>query len=702
MAESFRAGHANRLIAETSPYLLQHAHNPVDWHPWGPEALERARVDDKPILLSVGYSACHWCHVMAHESFEDPETAALMNESFVNIKVDREERPDIDAIYMEAVQAMAGNGGWPMTVFLTPQGKPFYGGTYFPPTPRYGMPAFSQVLAAVAEAWRERRHELEEAGERMADALNRSASVRSPDNVTLTPDVTEQAARKLALSHDSIEGGFGSAPKFPQPMNLDFLLQTYRRTGGPALLAVVTLTLDKMMHGGIYDHLGGGFHRYSTDDHWLVPHFEKMLYDNAQLARVYLHAWQLTANPEYCRVVEETLDYVLREMVSPEGGIRSTQDADSEGEEGKFFLWTPAQVTALLSPEDARLFMAYYGITERGNFREGGPGANILNVSRSADAVAVAEGITPEMLAVALRRGRAVLFTAREQRIHPGRDDKVLVEWNGLMIEALAEAGAALGREDYLSAARNAAAFILEHMHAPSNDDGARLYRTYKDGQAKLNAYLEDYAAIGLGLVALYQADFDLRWLQAALQMAGTILSQFHDSEGGAFFQTAHDHERLVTRRKDLVDSAVPSGNALTAELLLRLAALSGRRDYVPVATEVMFILAEAMRAQPAAFGRLLAALDLYVYPGREIAIVGEPTDARAQALLAEIRGRYLPDTVVALAPSEEAAERQAGVVPLLAGRGQVGARPTAFVCRNFVCNLPVTEPTQLAEQLEQ
>ncbi len=702
MTESAQPGQANRLIHETSPYLLQHAHNPVDWYPWGPEALARAQAEDKPILLSVGYSACHWCHVMAHESFEDPETAALMNDLFVNIKVDREERPDIDAIYMEAVQAMAGNGGWPMTVFLTPDGKPFYGGTYYPPTPRYGMPGFAQLVEAIAEAWRERRQELESAGERMADALARSAQVQPPEDATLVRTILEGAIRGMLRSHDRVEGGFGGAPKFPQPMNLDFLLQMYRRTGDPGVLDMVTLTLDKMMRGGIYDHLGGGFHRYSTDDHWLVPHFEKMLYDNAQLARVYLHAWQITGNPEYRRVVEETLDYVLREMVSPEGGIRSTQDADSEGEEGKFFLWTRAEITARLTPEDARLFMAYYGVTERGNFREGGPGANILNVAQPVSEVAAAANISEVELNAALRRGREALFAAREGRVHPGRDDKVLAEWNGLMIEALAEAGAVLGRADYVVAAEQAAAFVLERMRAASDDDLLRLHRTYKDGQAKLHAYLEDYAAVGLGLVALYQATFDVRWLEAALQMAATIRAQFHDPEGGAFFQTSNDHEALVARRKDLVDSAVPSGNSLTAELLLRLAVLAGRTEYVDEATEVMHLLAEAMGAQPGAFGRLLAALDLYLHPGREVVIIGEPADARTQALLAEIRARYLPDTVTALASSSEAAASLAETVPLLADRGQIGGLPTAYVCRNFACRLPVNEPAQLAAQLDE
>jgi uncharacterized protein YyaL (SSP411 family) len=602
---------------------------------------------------------------------------------------------------MNAVQILTGRGGWPMTVFLTPEGKPFYGGTYFPPTPRYGMPGFSQLLSAIAEAWRDRRQELESAGERMTDALNRSARIRPPDGVVLGPNILEQAIRGMLRSHDSVEGGFGGAPKFPQPMNLDFLLQMYRRTGDPAILNVVTLTLDKMMHGGIYDHLGGGFHRYSTDDHWLVPHFEKMLYDNAQLARVYLHAWQITGNPDYRRIVEETLDYVLREMVSPEGGIRSTQDADSEGEEGKFFLWTPAEIRALLPAETARMFISYYGVTDRGNFREGGPGANILNVVRSLDEVASAEGSTPKALASALARGREVLYTAREQRIHPGRDDKVLAEWNGLMIEALAEAGAVLDRADYVAAAERAAAFVLERMRAESDGDLLRLNRSYKDGQAKLHAYLEDYAAVGLGLIALYQATFDVRWLEGALQMAETIRVQFHDPEGGAFFQTGNDHEQLVTRRKDYVDSAVPSGNSLAAELLLRLAVLTGRNEVAGGATDVLRLMGEAMGAQPGAFGRLLAALDLNLHPGREIAIIGDPADPRTQALLIEIRRRYLPDTLTALAPSNAAAVALAEVMPLMAGRNQIGGLPTAYVCRNLACRLPVNEPAQLAEQLD-
>jgi uncharacterized protein YyaL (SSP411 family) len=707
-------GQPNRLIGETSPYLQQHAHNPVDWYPWGPEALARALTEDKPILLSVGYSACHWCHVMAHESFEDPGTAALMNELFVNIKVDREERPDIDAIYMEAVQAMTQHGGWPMTVFLTPQGKPFYGGTYFPPTPRYGMPSFPQLLTAIADAWRNRRRELESAGERMVDVLNRSSTL-GPTEAELTPDVLNRAWHGMLHGHDRTEGGFGGAPKFPQPMNLDFLLESYLRTGDQTTLRAVTLTLHKMAAGGIYDQLGGGFHRYSTDDHWLAPHFEKMLYDNAQLARTYLHAWQVTGDATFRRIVEETLDYVLREMTSPEGGFYSTQDADSEGREGKFFLWTPAEVTALLGPEDASLFCAYFDVTAHGNFHEGGSSANILHIPRELTAIAREVNVTPERLAQAVKRGRVILFAAREQRVHPGRDDKILAEWNGLMLHAFAEAGAALDRPDYIAAAERAAAFVLERMgewanhesanEQISNSDGRpssvvrRLYRTCKDGRAHLNAYLEDYAAVALGFIGLYEATFESRWLEAAISLTEVIVERFADGDAGGFFQTATDHEELIARRKDFVDSAVPSGNSLAAELLLRLGKLLDRSDDADRAAATIRLMADAMGQQPLAFGRMLGALDFALSPGQEIAIIGDPAAPDTRALLAEVWRRYLPNSVLACAaPTDEAA---LAAVPLLANRGQIDGAATAYVCQNYVCKLPVNEPSALATQLD-
>ncbi len=714
----------NRLIHETSPYLVQHAHNPVDWYPWGPEALARARAEDKPILLSVGYSACHWCHVMAHESFEDPTIAALMNELFINIKVDREERPDIDAIYMEAVQAMTQHGGWPMTVFLTPDGKPFFGGTYFPPEPRYGMPGFRQVLLAVADAWRNRRRELELAGERVAELLGRDATAGSSD-AELMPALLDQATQGLLQSCDRVEGGFGDAPKFPQPMNLDFLLQRYAHTGDRAALEAATFALRKMAGGGIYDQLGGGFHRYSTDSHWLVPHFEKMLYDNAQLARTYLHAWQITNDVMFRRIVEETLDYVLREMTAPEGGFYSTQDADSEGHEGRFFLWTPSEVKAILGEEDGRLFCAYYGLTEQGNFREGGAGANVLHVVGEPAAVAHALGIAAGRLAEAIARGRTRLLAGRERRVRPGRDEKILAEWNGLMIHAFAEAGAALGRADYSVAAERAARFVLEkmsetayqHIGASANEPGSvsplftphaappidrssmRLFRTWKDGQARLPAYLEDYAAMGMAALALYEATCHLNWLRTALVLAEDVIVRFGDETGGGFFQIASEHERLIVRRKEFVDNAVPSGNALAAELLLRLGRLLDRADFIARAAATLRPLADAMGQHPLAFGRLLAVLDLYLHPGYEIAIVGDPSADDTRRLMAEVRRRYLPTGVLACAAADDAAAQ--AFIPLLAGRASIGGQATAYVCRNYVCNLPVSEPAALAAQLE-
>jgi uncharacterized protein len=699
MPEHAPTAHPNRLIRETSPYLLQHAYNPVDWYPWGPEALARAAAEDKPILLSVGYSACHWCHVMAHESFEDPEIAGLMNELFINIKVDREERPDIDAIYMEAVQAMTGGGGWPMTVFLTPDGKPFYGGTYFPPVARYNMPGFPQLLTAISEAWQNRRQELLSAGERLADALNRTAMLQASD-APLDEALLERATDKMYRSFDKVEGGFGGAPKFPQPMNLDFLLQRYLQRDDALLLQAVTVTLTKMACGGMYDQLGGGFHRYSTDDEWLVPHFEKMLYDNAQLARTYLHAWQVTGDTFYRRITEETLDYVLREMTSPEGAFYSTQDADSEGKEGKFFVWMQDEIVSLLGPEDGRLAAGYWGMTQRGNWREGGVGANILHVRRPVEVVAADLGVTPERLTEAIERGRKVLFEARESRVHPGRDEKVLAEWNGLMLHAFAEAAAVLGRGDYLQAARRNAEFLLTEMR-DNSAKGVRLHRTWKAGEggqrAKLNGYLEDYGAVALGLLTLYEVTFELRWLRAAVSLADEILDRFHDRMNAGFFQTAADHEKLVARRKDFVDSAVPGGNSLATDLLLRLGKLLDRPGYVEAAAGSLSLMAEGMGEQPLAFGRLLSALGFYVHPGFEIAVMGEADDPGMGDLLAEVWRRFLPTSVVAGGPPDGEAARQ---IPLLAERPLRDGKATAYVCRSYACNLPVTSAEELARQL--
>lgn len=679
--------HTNRLIHETSPYLLQHAHNPVDWYAWSEEALARARAEDKPIFLSIGYSACHWCHVMEHESFEDAETAALMNDLFVNIKVDREERPDLDAIYMEAVQAMTGQGGWPMSVWLTPDGKPFHGGTYYPKEPRYGMPGFQQVLNAVADAYRTQRERVVDQAGRLTAMLNRTASLAA-DGGEVGSDTLDAALEEMRRYFDDQDGGFGSQPKFPQPMTLDFALTQYRRTGDLDALYMAELTLEKMAKGGIYDQLGGGFHRYSVDGYWLVPHFEKMLYDNAQLLRTYLHAWQAVRRPLYRRVVEETIDYVLREMTAPEGGFYSTQDADSEGHEGKFFVWTPAEIEAALDPHSAAIFETYYGVSDRGNFE----GKNILSVVRTPENVAQRFRVGVDEVEQVLAESRRKLFAVREGRIKPGRDEKILAEWNGLMIHALAECGAALGRADALEAAVNAANFVLAQMSQP---DG-RLLRTYKDGRARLNAYLEDYAAMIRGLLALYEATFDLRWLGEAARLAQVALAQFHDPANGGFFQTGIDHEQLVARRKDLVDNAIPSGNSLMAESLLRLAVLLDKPDYRHAALRVVLMLKDAMASQPTGFGRLLGVLDAYLAPSQEIAVVGDPEDPATQALLAVVRESYLPHTVVAgKRPDAE------NMLPLLQGRELVNGRPAAYVCENYACRLPVTEAEDLRKMLE-
>jgi uncharacterized protein YyaL (SSP411 family) len=680
--------HTNRLVNETSPYLLQHAHNPVDWYAWGEEALEASRAADKPIFLSIGYSACHWCHVMERESFEHEATANLMNELFINIKVDREERPDLDSIYMDAVQAMTGQGGWPMSVFLTPDGKPFYGGTYFPPEPRYGMPSFIQVMRSVSEAYHQRRDQVEGQAERLTTMLKSSAQFQS-DAVDLGVETLDEAISQLDQHFDNENGGFGSQPKFPQPMILEFILTQYLREGDLDTLYMSELTLEQMALGGIYDQLGGGFSRYSVDAYWLVPHFEKMLYDNAQLLLVYLHAWQLNEQPLYRRIVDETIDYVLREMSAPTGGFYAAQDADSEGEEGKFFVWTPDEIRAVLDEKAAKIFEDTYGVSARGNFE----GKNILHLRRKAESVAKDFNLSTEEVERVLADAKAKLFAEREKRIKPARDEKILVEWNGLMIHALAECGVVLGRQDALDAAIAAADFILTQMSQP---DG-KLYRSYKDGRARLNAYLEDYAAFARSLVALYEATFDLRWLGEASRLTQVIFEQFHDSENGGFFQTGIDHEVLVTRRKDYIDNAIPSGNSMTVELLLRLAVLVENEQYRREATRVLLTLKGAMGQQPTGFGRLLTALNALLQPSQEIAIVGNLNDPATQALLAEVRRRYLPTTVLALKqPDEES------MLPLFADRGLVNNQPAAYVCENYACKLPVTTPEALGELVDQ
>lgn len=680
---------ANRLIEETSPYLLQHAYNPVDWHSWGAEALRRAKEEDKPILLSIGYSACHWCHVMEGESFEDEEIARIMNEHFISIKVDREERPDLDAIYMQAVQAITGRGGWPLTVFLTPEGEPFYGGTYFPPEDRHGLPGFPRVLLAMAEAYRTRRQEVVSSGQQLAARL-RQAAQPGPGTEPLTVDILDQAYRALASQFDAQDGGFGLAPKFPQPMAHEFLLRYWHRAGERDALSMVELTLEKMALAGMYDQLGGGFHRYSTDAQWLVPHFEKMLYDNALLNRLYIHAYQATDRPIYRRIAEETLDYVLREMTASSGGFYSAQDADSEGVEGKFYVWSRQEIISALGAEDGELFSQYYGVTQEGNFE----GRNILHVPQEAAALAQQIGVSVETLRSAVERGKARLLADRERRPRPGRDEKVLTAWNGLMLRSFAEAASVLGRPDYRQAAVANASFLLEAVV----DDGGRLLRAYKDGQAKLKGYLEDYAFLIDGLLALHEATFDGRWLDEAVSLARAMIALFWEEGQGVFYDTGRDHEALVIRPRDVFDNATPSGSAMAADVLLRLSVISGEAEYSRLSTRALRSMREPMAVTPSGFAQWLAALDFYLSTPKEVAVLGSREDGATEALLAVIYGRYLPNKVLV---GCDPGDRHVQGVPLLEGRSMVGGRPTAYVCERYTCQQPVTTPDELVAQLD-
>jgi uncharacterized protein YyaL (SSP411 family) len=630
----------NRLAQETSPYLLQHADNPVDWYPWGEEAFAKARAEDKPVLLSVGYAACHWCHVMEHESFEDEETAALMNERFVSVKVDREERPDVDSLYMDAVVALTGHGGWPMTVFLTPEGEPFLGGTYYPPEPRHGLPSFRQVLVAVSEAFRDRRADVATQASALVEAVSREVS---PSADPLTESLLGQASRNLRAQFDAEWGGWGGAPKFPQPSVLEFLLRMHLR-GDEEALPMVTATLDAMAAGGMYDLLGGGFHRYSVDPQWLVPHFEKMLYDNALLAPAYLHAWVVTAEERYRRVAEETLDYLLRELRLSEGGFASAQDADTEGVEGLTFTWTAEEGVReeLLQPfEHGRSII-------RGELDE---------------------------------EERRRLFELREQRPKPARDDKAIAAWNGLALAALAEAGRRLQREDYLDAARALGEFLLGPL---STEDG-RLHRTFRGGQAKGTGYLEDYADVAHGLLEMHVATGELRWLEEANRLARLAVELFADDERGGFYLSPADGEKLVARKKDLEDQPTPSGNSMLAMVLLRLVRIYGDEELERQTVGVFRLLHGAMARVPLAFGHALSALDLHFSTPREIAIVGPVDSAVARAALEP----FQPNTVVAVGPSED--------VPVLAGKGLVNGEPAVYVCERFACQAPVTEAKALA-----
>jgi uncharacterized protein YyaL (SSP411 family) len=669
----------NRLAQETSPYLKQHARNPVDWYAWGPEALQRAKQLDRPIFLSIGYSACHWCHVMEHESFENEEIAKILNDHFVSVKVDREERPDLDQVYMTAVQRMTGQGGWPLTVFLTPDLRPFTGGTYFPPEDKYGRRGFRAVLLMLAEGWRTRRAEIDQAAGEMTEFLQAFAGMR-PAPGGLDARLLRGAADALGRAFDPVHGGFGQAPKFPHPMDLRLLLRIWKRFGDDHALQMVRHTLDRMAMGGIWDHLGGGFARYSTDARWFAPHFEKMLYDNALLVPCYVEAFQATGEPFYREIVEETLAWVKREMTSPEGPFYSTLDADSEAEEGKFYVWAADEIDRVLG-DDADLFKTVYGVEPDGNWEHG---RNILFRAKTFKQLAKLNQIPESGLKNRLGACRLKLFAVREGRVRPGRDEKVLTAWNGLMIGALALAASALDRPEFAEAAARAADFLLGRMRAP---DG-RLFRTSSAGSPpKLNAYLEDYAYLLDGLVSLYEATFDPRWIQEALDLSGVLIEQFSDADGGGFFYTGRDHEALIARSKDPHDNATPSGNAMAATALLRLAKLSGRAELREKAEATLRLYAGLMAEHPTASGQLLIALDFHLGPVDEYAVVGDPSAEETRRILHAIRRRFGPDRVVALRPAP--GEARDDLLPLLADKTAKGAA-ALYVCRDFACQAPL------------
>ncbi|MDE0468477.1 MAG: thioredoxin domain-containing protein [Candidatus Poribacteria bacterium] len=680
--------HTNRLIHETSPYLLQHAHNPVDWYPWGEEALERAKHEQKPILLSIGYSACHWCHVMERESFENEEIAAVMNELFINIKVDREERPDLDEIYMNAVQVMTRQGGWPMTVFLTPDLKPFYGGTYYPPTDRYGRPGFPKVMEAVAEAFNDKKVQVLEQADQLTAQLNQISNVVDPHEHELTEQLMQNAFQHYHSQFDSHHGGFGNAPKFPPSMGLPFLLRYWHHSGNAYALEMVELTLEKMARGGMYDQLGGGFHRYSTDAHWLVPHFEKMLYDNAQLVVAYFEAFQATQKPFYRDIATETLDYVLREMYDAEnGGFYSTQDADSEGVEGKFFVWEPNDIEDIIGEENAEIFCEYYDITPQGNFE----GENILHVQTPPDIFARKLQMDVEKLEALLTEGRQKLFEEREKRIKPGLDDKILTSWNGIMIRGMAMGYQLTGKPEYLEACKKSAEFVLTTL---SQDNGL-LLRTYRSGKSHLNAYLEDYSYFIAGLIALYEASFEQRWLTEAERLAHIMIDQFGDDAGDGFFFTGKAHETLIVQSKSAYDGATPSGASMAIHSLLRLAKHLDNSEFHDKAVETLKLYFHQMERMPTGSGQLLCELAFLLSTPKEIAIVGKKGDAKTEAMLTALHGTYQPNKIVALS---ESADGQ--TLPLLASKTQVDDTATAYVCENYTCQSPTTDVEAFLELL--
>lgn len=689
---------SNRLASESSPYLLQHAHNPVDWYPWRDEAFAAAAQQDKPIFLSIGYSTCHWCHVMAHESFENAEVAALLNETFINIKLDREERPDIDSVYMGVCQALTGSGGWPLTIIMTPDKKPFFAATYIPREARFGRPGMLELIPRIAELWGTQRDRLLSSAEEIAEAMQTVTPADAGRDIGRP--VLERACTQLQTRYDPRHGGFSDAPKFPTPHTLMFLLRHYSRSREQKALAMVEKTLLEMADGGIHDQLGSGFHRYSTDERWLVPHFEKMLYDQAMLTMAYTEAWQATGETRYREVAEQVIEYVLRDMTSPEGGFYSAQDADSEGEEGKFYVWTQQQIREVLDPAEADLVTAAYNVRPEGNFADEATGirtgANILHLSRAPKELAHAAGLPLDEWTARLEIARAKLLEARGQRVRPGLDDKILVSWNGLMIAALAKAAFAFENPDYAAAAARCVEFILTRMR----DERGLLLHRYRAGEAGINAHLDDYAFLIWGLLELYGATFEPRHLAATIELNERLMAHFHDAEGGGFFFTADDAEELLVREKLIYDGAMPSGNSVQMLNLLRLGRITGQVEYEQAAHELARTFSEPVEVSPAAHCMLLCAVDFALGPTQEIVIVGETTAEDTQAMLAPLRSAFVPAAVFLLKSPGGETPSMSEIAPFTANYTAVGGRATAYVCTNTTCEMPTTDIVRFCEQL--
>ncbi|TLD41258.1 MAG: Thymidylate kinase [Candidatus Jettenia ecosi] len=688
-AKTPHKGKPNRLIHEKSPYLQQHAYNPVDWYAWGEEAFQKALRENKPVFLSIGYSTCHWCHVMEYESFEDEEVAKILNENFVSIKVDREERPDLDNIYMTVCQAMTGSGGWPLNLFLTPEKKPFFAGTYFPKTERYGNPGFIAILKKISDLWKTNKESVIASSEQITKVIQ-SAAISAPGEM-LTEETLQHAYTQLRDNFDSIYGGFGSAPKFPTPHNYTFLLRWWKRSNDPTALEIVEKTLERMGRGGIYDQLGGGFHRYSTDEYWLVPHFEKMLYDQALAAIAYTETYQATGKVFYADSVRGIFTYVLRDMTSPEGGFYSAEDADSEGVEGKFYVWTPDEIIKILGEKEGNIFCDYYDVSKEGNFEE----KNILHVDKPVDTFSKMRGIKPSELEEVLRTAREKLFSLREKRIHPHKDDKILTSWNGLMIAALAKGAQALNEPKYTQAAMRAADFILNTLR---QKDGT-LLRRYRSGEASIPGYLDDYAYFVWGLIDLYEATFEVKYLKIALELNNHMIENFQDEKGGGFFFSGKKNEQLITQTKEIYDGATPSGNSVALSNILRLGRITGNTEFEKIAEQIIRTFGETIKQHPSGYTQFLCALDFVLGPTKEIVIAGEPGSDDTERILREIGKRFLPRKVLLLHPSKDKSIEN--IAEFIKEQKIVDNKATAYICINYACNAPTNDIHKIIQLLE-